>query len=301
MKGFLYKIFKFFLILLITVSAAFGITYMLSYRNVSNIKLDKDTHILICGDSHTKTALNDSIIPNSLNIAHSSEHYLYSYNVLRVLLANNPQITTVLLGMSYHNLSTFYDDYIFDQAMTQYMYPRYAAVLDINSIPLILNHNFEGFTTDFKDIYHGAYRHINSRKLDDYSFIGWFYKSKRNNKNDSTINDALEKHYYRSGQDLYSISEFQLIYLRKIMKLCIYQDVKLKLINCPLSTEYHSQVPTEFLEYYDNLNSEFGQFILDYHDFTVPENCWGDGDHLNLSGSMIFSEFVVREMASQSR
>ena len=293
MKGFLNKVLLFFLILLIVLTGVFGITYLLSYRNVSKLTLDGNIHTLICGDSHTKTALNDSIIPNSLNIAHSSEHYLYSYNVLRVLLKNNPQVSTVILGLSYHNLSSFYDDYIFEPDMTQYMYPRYFTVLDGKAMSLIIRDNFDGFQRDFKDIYHGIYRHINARELDDYSFIGSFYKSSRNNKNDSTVNRALQEHYYNNDNSLQEISAFQLEYLMKIMKLCVNEKVKLILINCPLSNEYKSQVPQKFLDSYDLEAYEYGHYLLDYHDFDVPEEFWGDGDHLNILGSEIFSSFIL--------
>ena len=59
------------------------------------------------GDSHIKHAINDSIIPNSLNIAESSESFYFSYFKLKILLENNPSIKKVHLGLSYHNLSNY--------------------------------------------------------------------------------------------------------------------------------------------------------------------------------------------------
>ena len=296
MKGFLNKILLFFLILFIVVSGTFGITFMLSYKNVSDISLDEDIQIIICGDSHTKTALNDSIIPHSLNIAHSSEHYLYTYNVLKVLLKNNPQITTVILGFSYHNISSFYDDNIFEQDKTQYMYPRYFTVLDLNTISLLMHHNFDGFLTDIKDIYHGVYRHINAKELDDFSFIGWFYQSHRNNKNDSTVNRALQEHYYRKDHSMLGLSAFQLVYLDRIVELCQKKDVRLLLVNCPVSREYRIRVPQKFVDGYDEFARKYDRLVFDYHEFPVPERCYGDGDHLNISGSEIFSVHLLDEM-----
>jgi len=296
MKGFLYKILWFFLILLIVTSAAFGITFMLSYQNTSNVKLDKNIHTLICGDSHTKTALNDSILPNSMNIAHSSEHYFYTYHVLKVLLNGNPQVSNVILGLSYHNLSAFYDAYVFNSDKTQFMYPRYISVLSLNAMTTIFRHNFKGFAGDFKNIYHGVKRHINAKGPGDYSFIGWFYDSDRTNKNDSTVGLAIQEHFYNDRNGYYEISNFQLAYLQKIIALCREKNVRLILLNCPLSNEYLAQVPKEFLGAYNDLKEEYGQYILDHHGFLVPENCWGDGDHLNHSGSVIFSAEMIKRM-----
>lgn len=298
MKIFILKTIWFFLTILVIVSGIFGITFMLASKRASNIKLDQDIHTLICGDSHTKTALNDSIIPNALNIAHSSEHYMYTYSVLKTLLANNPQVTTVILGMSYHNLSSFYDDYVFVRSKTKYMYPRYATVLTIQALPLIMSHNFEGLVVDFKDIYHGVYRHVNAEDLQDFSFIGWFYKSNRKNKNDTTISRAIGTHYFKAERELYGISTHQLSFLAKISQLCNKMNVRLILINCPLSPDYTSRVPEVFLEYYNDMKSEYGQYILDVHDFHLPDSCWGDGDHLNLSGSIVFSNYLKRALDS---
>jgi len=300
MKGFLLKTLAFFLILLFLGSGIFWITFMLSYNNVSNITLDKEVNILICGDSHTKTALNDSIIPNSLNIAHSSEHYMYSYNVLQVLLRNNPQITKVILGLSYHNLSSFYDANVFEKSKTQYMYPRYFVTLDFTTIANLVATNPSGFFGDFKDIYHGVYRHINAKNLGDYSFIGWFYDSDRNNKNDSTINSALEMHYFPAEGEVFEASAFQMEYILEIVQLCNDMNVQLILLACPLSKEYRAGVPLKFQELYTSVKTENNDCIWDYHNFVVPDSCWGDGDHLNLSGSMIFSDFIAGKMAAQS-
>ncbi len=259
MRGFLYKILKFFLVLIVVLSGILTITFMLSYKNAGSLILDKDIHTLICGDSHTKTALNDSIIPNSLNIAHSSEHYLYTYNVLRVLLENNPQISTVILGLSYHNMSAFYDDNIFDEDRTQYMYPRYFTILDKESMKMILTNNFQGVLGDFKNIYHGLYRHIDAKELEDYSFIGWFYRSERMNKNDSTVGRAIQDHYYQADGSLQSFSALQLVYLKEIIELCHSKNLDLILINCPLSEEYLAGVPQQFIDNYNGLMKDYGQ------------------------------------------
>lgn len=296
MKGFLIKILLFFLTLIITIAGTFGIVFMLSSHNARNLKIDDDIYTLICGDSHTKTALNDSIIPNSLNIAHSSEHYLYTYNVLKVLLKKNPQIRTVILGFSYHNISSFYDDYLFEQDKTQYMYPRYFTILDTEAMSLVLSKNFKGFLVDLKNTYHGVYRHINARELDDYSFIGWFYNSNRNNKNDSTVNRAIQEHYYNQEQDSQGFSSFQMIYLERIIDLCHREKVRLLLMNCPLSKEYLGRVPPKFIDSYNEFAEKHEAIMLDYHDFEVPEKCWGDGDHLNKSGAEIFNAYIEESM-----
>jgi len=300
MKGFLNKVLLFFLILLIAVAGTFGITYLLSYRNVSNITLDDNIHTIICGDSHTKTALNDSVIPNSLNISHSSEHYLYTYNVLKVLLRNNPQVRTVILGFSFHNMSSYYDDNLFEPEKTQYMYPRYISVLDRKAFSTILTSNVRGFVRDIKDIYQGVNRHIGAKELSQYGFIGGFYDSDRANKNDSTLRRALMEHYYNPDQSLQGFSTFQLLYLRSISDLCREANVRLILMNCPVSREYRAQIPAKFIANYYGIAEEYENAFMDYHDYFVPEESYGDGDHLNKSGSKLFSLYFLNQKKSEN-
>lgn len=295
MKGFLNKVLLFFLILLIAVAGTFSITYFLSYRNVSNITLDDNIHTIICGDSHTKTALNDSIIPNSLNIAHSSEHYLYTFNVLKILLKSNPQIRTVILGFSFHNMSSYYDDNLFEPEKTQYMYPRYISVLDRKAVSMILTSNLSGFVRDIKDIYQGVNRHIGAKDLSQYGFIGGFYDSDRTNKNDSTLRRALMYHYYNPDQSLQGFSTFQLLYLKSIFDMCRDANVRLILMNCPVSREYRAQIPARFIEHYYEVAEKYEDVFIDYHDYIVPEDFYGDGDHLNKSGSKLFSLYFINQ------
>ena len=64
------------------------------------------------GDSHIQYAINDSIIPNSLNLATTSESFYFSYYKLKLLLDNNPAVENVYLGFSYHSLSNYYERFI---------------------------------------------------------------------------------------------------------------------------------------------------------------------------------------------
>src|SRR6266545_1841324 len=66
--------------------------------------LNSDVHGLIIGDSHTMTSLNPGMLPSFVNFSQMVESYFYTYYKLKHLLEKNPQIKTVVLGYSYHNL-----------------------------------------------------------------------------------------------------------------------------------------------------------------------------------------------------
>lgn len=298
MKGFLYKIVLFVTIVIALMAGIVGTVYLISNHYVSSLNIDENIQTLICGDSHTQTAINDELIPNSLNIAHSSEHYLYSYNVLKLLLGNNPQIQNVILGFSYHNISSAQDDYLFEPDKSQYMYPRYISVLDRKSFTKLITANPKGFINDFKDIFQGFNRHIGAEELHRFGFIGGYYSSDLTNKNDSTIQHTINNHYLGDKGMPQGYSDIQISYLQSIVELCRVEDVKLILINCPISKEYKAMIPESFIYTFQDKATQFGPLVIDYSDFSVPENCYGDGDHLNASGAEIFSAYLLDQIDS---
>ena len=86
----------------------------------------------------------------------------------------------------------------------------------------------------------------------------------------------------------------------KIIDLCTKKNIRLYLINTPVSDEYLSKIPEKFINHYYNIVEKLKSIknvkILDYHDYQLPQNCYRDADHLNSNGAKIISEKIVSEM-----
>ena len=80
-----------------------------------NININNGINTLVIGDSHTELAINDSLLNNTLNISTPAEGYIFTYMKLRNILKNNSQIRNIMLGVSYHNFSSYYDKYIYEE------------------------------------------------------------------------------------------------------------------------------------------------------------------------------------------
>jgi RNase H-fold protein (predicted Holliday junction resolvase) len=276
------------------------VTY--KYR-INNIKIDDSIHILISGDSHTQTGIDDSKIENSLNISQLSEHFLYSFNILNLLLENNSQIKTVILGVSFHSFSKEYDRYIHDEDKTKHMFPRYFPILDIESIKDINKLPIRQFNGIFKNIVKGLF---NNTKISEYSFIGNFHESNICNLNDSTINVAIQRHYFTETGDMHSYSHYQIKYLNKIIELCNTKNVELIIINTPIHYNYYKKIPINFVSNYYSTIQQFGDKISFWDFFSVdfPKDYYGDGDHLNSFGagkfSLIISERINEKILARA-
>src|ERR1700757_670909 len=83
-------------------------------KRIEKIKINAEVTTIICGDSHAQCAVDDSILNHSLNVANSGEPYIYTYNVIKVLKNDNPQIKVVILGYSFHSLAKAEDDFIME-------------------------------------------------------------------------------------------------------------------------------------------------------------------------------------------
>lgn len=300
MRKFLLYSLYFFLIAALLISSTSLITYLLAQNRLDNIRVPEDINVIICGDSHTQTAIDDKIYPRAINISQSSQHYFYLYSVLNKILENNPQIDTVIVGFSYHSLSEFYDDYLFEEEFSKHMYTRYFSILDLHSIGFLFFKNFSGIANDFNNIFKSVKKNLKEKDLKDYQFIGKFYDSDRTNKNDSTVMRAINTHFFQDDGSKQGFSDYQLFYLERIIQLCRENGIRLYLVNCPISQDYRSKIPHKFINNYNVFWQEHRELILDYNDFPLPEDHFGDGDHINVYGARIFTEFLKKQLGKQS-
>ena len=289
MRSFIKKSLIFILIPLI-----FLIIVIFIYQNrVVDLKIENNIEIIISGDSHTQSGIIDNLIPNSLNISQSSEHFFYTYNVLKFLFRNNPNIKTVILGTSFHSFGEFYDEWVFEQS--KIMYPKYFPILDKESRNFIYSKNFFGFIDScpflLKEILVSI---LNVSNYQDYGFLGKNYISYKKNLNDSIIDRDIKRHFMKNGDVEQDFSKLQILYLNKIVELCSINDIKLILVNTPITTKYLDKIPEKFItNYYRNIKHLGSKVVFwDFHLSNFGDDCFGDGHHLNTFGAEKLSRLI---------
>jgi lysophospholipase L1-like esterase len=79
----------------------------------------------------------------------------------------------------------------------------------------------------------------------------------------------------------------------QICKLCYENNIEIILVNTPVHPGYYEKIPEIFFEnhkkVYDYLQENFGAVYYDYSQFAIPDEGFGDGDHLNAVGAKIFT------------
>lgn len=300
MKLFLKKSLLFLFIGIFILSFLFLSINFIYNKRVEKLTLDKNISTLICGASHLMCALDDEIIPNSTNTCLPSESYYYTYYKLKKILCNDNDLKYILLGLSFSSYGENSDNQIYETERIRYMYPKYFLILENSEKLSLLKKNLIGLFENTPYIFKSAIiTFYKSNEYTNYPFWGYFHDN--TNLSDGNIYAAINRHYYNTDSNLLQdFSDIQLEYLMKIVNLCTEKNIQLYLINTPVSNEYFSEIPEKFINHYYNivkkLKSNKNVKILDYHDYQLPKNYYGDADHLNSNGAKIFSEIIVNEI-----
>ena len=255
-------------------------------KHMSNESLENETSILILGDSHVVTAINDTIIQGSINIANHSEQYLFTYNKLLKILPENPQINTVFMGCSYHNFSNYLAEGIHEKSsVLNWLY-----VIPINDQLKIMSGSespLHTFSTSLKS---------NIKQLASPGKRAWLggYSPAGNTTlvDSNCIIERIQKQFYDENS-IRSTFKGNIFYLDKIINLLQTKKISLKIIKTPLAAEYESNVPLKFRVFYDSIIKSNNLELVDFKNLLmVKEDFLPDGDHLSHYGAKKVSEYL---------
>jgi len=291
MKQYFKNIFMFSTFFIVVVFA----TIFLYKQQLDNFKLPVNISTIIMGDSHTQAGVNDELLKNSINISQNSEHYFYSFQVLKFLVEGNSNIKSVVLGCGFHNFGANYDENMLNKEnpASNEMYARYFTIFDKTTIDQIVEANYLNIITLGLAIYRGILRSISTNS---FSFLGKYYKSKNSEMKDFIINDAIKRHYFTKRGSGSKFSVYQEKYLREIVNYCRIKNINIILLNTPLTQKYYIKVPKEFINHYYLIMSQLKDQIklLDYYSLKLKKTDFGDGDHLNINGAKLLTKILAQ-------
>ena len=256
----------------------------INFKQFDEYKLKPNVTSVFIGDSHIQLSIDDNIIPNCINVSQIGEPYCFTYIKIKNLLKNNPSINNVYLGFSYHNLSSFYDDYI---------YGKYCNNISSKYFFILSN------SQKFKFI------KVNSNNLSEYlknilkKSIKKAYTSNSYNRyvNTSANNESMKRRIFfqfYSNNHLNTFSKNNLYYLQKIIMLCKNKKINLELINTPLHPYFRNKIPLKFINKYNDYIIANKLKIIDLQDLKLNNDCYTpDGDHVSRKGQSITSHYII--------
>ncbi|MDN3666174.1 hypothetical protein QWY92_12250 [Algibacter miyuki] len=273
MKKFIIKIVFFILPILIFPVLLKQVDSYIFKKTTTNLK----GNILVLGDSHTQTGINDNLNIALDNLSQSSETYFFSYYKLKKIISQRKP-AMIILGLSPHNLTFFQDEktYGFNESTRfKALWERYYFSLNYEGIKTLNKNSSTNvysittniLNTNFKEILRGK-----------NAYIGGFRKSEETNLDSILLNNKIKIHFYNNKNKVYKESQVQIEYLNKIYDLCKENDIIFNVINLPTHKLYKSKIPNEVLNTYDkiikNLKNK-GVTTLDYSLMDLPNNYFG--------------------------
>jgi hypothetical protein len=280
-----------FIIKLLLFTFIFGFALILSsilaYKIVASktdYSISKNIDKLVIGDSHPECAYNDSLINNFINVASSGSSYFYNYYFLKPLLNHNGHIKTVFIEFSNNQVSAENDAWIFGDNYLPFKLQVLGANIDKEGLALLVRKNmggvFNGYikflrqqikiiaTSNYKYLYNkGGYNYLVRNKVDE-------------NFNNQTV-DSTKK-------EKTPITELNLKYFEKVILYCKSKNIKVYLIRSPLHPKYLGFYNEQ--EYQKHIQTRFKDTeFLDFKNFSLTNEEFGDFGHLNFKGARKFS------------
>lgn len=254
--------------------------FLLPSNNLIYTRAKQEINNIFIGDSHVQLSINDNILSNTANFAINSESTYFSYYKLKKILSENSNIKKIYLGFSYHNISSYYDEFIYGKR-AQDILPRYFDLLPfrekLRCMPLKVSVFYRNYINIKKNgINHGY----------DNKFIS---------------TSAIKKHmikrvntqFFTDSGDVLSFSEINIQYLKKIKDLVRTEDIELIILKVPVHPYYSKLIPNEYIEKFNNLMLEHQLVTLDFNSIVLDDSCFiPDGDHVSLKGADILSSYL---------
>lgn len=285
MKLFIHKI-AIFILSICIISGTIAFILHINKNSIISYKLKYDTRLIFIGNSMVECSVNDQYIPNCQNIAKSAKQYLFALIDIREVLAQNPQIDTIILGCSPFTLSEEEADKEYDDVPYLESVNYYAPFLKYNEyamLPKIL---------PFIKFNIGVYglRYLSSHQVPG----AYLYNQRQNlskaieayNKEKSTENISTNKTNNK-------ITEYS---LNEIKKICNDYNVKLMFLSPPIWNAKEIYNLNEYKMLMHKYLTENDNDILDFTQLSLPDSCYADMIHLNHYGADIFTKELKEKL-----
>jgi hypothetical protein len=288
---------------LVVVVMCVSVRVFLYYSFDEIVVHSKNASTIIIGDSHTEYGLVADSIEGAFNFSFSSERYVYNYTKFQILSEVYP-IRLVILSLSYHSFTPgegqkregFYYRYCF----TLYPFIRevesqvYRNLLDRSMMREVMLCHEAGLPSRNSVA-------LIKRSLQGNPFCLFNAPPKEILPID--WEERIEEHYYERDTRVLKEADYSFVAaIGDIQSFCKEKGYTLVLFNAPVSQSYYAHIPPVYKQLTDSiiegLVDNQTTFYLDYTQYTLPDSCFRDSDHLNLYGANIITPLLRDSLRS---
>lgn len=304
MKFLARKIIWFISPIIIFIIIYFGLINLTTYaliKKTKTYKIDKSIETLILGDSHITQAIVDKQILNSLNLGKPAEAYYYTYHKL-VFFNEQINCKKVIIGYSYHNLSSIYDQFVNGWFSAQ-VAPCYFFILPNFEKLRVLNWNKSKIISFFKNLLKVInYHWLNKLTSGESLYVGNESTQLLHNidkkQNKFIFNSMLKRKNFQFYEKLDTtsilpFSDRNLFYLNKIITFCNENDIDITLLSTPLHKSLRKEIPILYKKNFQNFLDDCSVDYIKLDTLSLRDNHYtNDGDHVNNLGAEITTRLL---------
>lgn len=286
MKRFLLNLLYFVLLLAAFYGFLWG-RYASRMRQFS-FKLPEEKTILAIGDSQMQAAVNDSILTNVANVSDFHENYWSMLIRIQLYKQANPQIDTILLGVTPHTVARFKDEFFSNFGYMEKVTKYYLPWLKPSEWFFLFSHDatdvLSALVTPLSFYWSptkGYIRDMGHFEAADYSHL------------ETDIAEGASRLTENPEYKVYGNKE-TLRCLHRIIEWCHSENIHLIGLDTPV---YHAAEYFNMENYQHLMTGEFsGLERWEYLDLDIPDDYRRDVNHLNCRGADFFTNLLSERL-----
>lgn len=263
------------------------------FQNNASFLLERKPEYIVVGNSHSECAFNDSLISNFSNLSISAESYFYTFQKVKKILEQNKSIKTVFIEFNNNQIGENINEWIWGDIRMSRLYPMYSPFMTASDKFLLLRKNPDAFLNAWSLSARNRIGYIMIEKYDYSARVGGYMYLDRD-KTDSLVIASRNNTVNAADSEIDdSVSETNIQYLLKTISLCKSEGKDVFLVRSPVH-ELYSGYKTESI-FQGIIDQDLGNVeFLDFSRFPLQDSEFGDFDHLNYRGALVFSEWFNR-------
>ena len=273
MKIFLFR----FLIFLSLVAVLAGLNWVVNnyFFNTYSPKLDSEVRTVVCGASITRNALNDSLLPRTVNLSQAGRSAMDFYLTSKRLKRDHPNIKQIVVDFTIQGFSGYRDYFFahpkFSSKTFHRIYPL-ARWSDFNNYPvnyksyikMLLRQKLSPNTTFWKNFLGDCC--IDGLEY-EIPYVGAYEDRIENDLSDSLLEMGIQQYFYFRGEEFH-ISEVDIHYLDSLLYWTLEEGLELVYFAGPAHKSTYDKVPQKFVQAFEEKKEMYQQFdhvvLLDY-------------------------------------
>lgn len=288
MKKFLQKFSLFVIFVTSSLLITTGVIFY-TIRSMADFKINSDSRYVIFGHSHPECAFNDSVISNFKNLAQSGESYFYTYQKVKMVIQQNPQIEVVFIEFTNNQINNLnMSKWIWSEEFLSNKYHIYSPFMNLKDHFLIIQNNLSGFINSFSLSLRYNFGKIRNSNYSFNNQLIWGYRQLNECYIDSLL--CSNTTYNLPAESNYRISEENISYLQQALQFCKLNKKRVFLIRSPQHTKSQDLINNHI--YNKILQTRFSSIqFLDFNEFPLENDEFMDFEHLNSKGAAKFSKW----------